>query len=152
MGGYSYKFTFEDGSEAFAHYGVKGMKWRDHIKSQAYQMGDAVNNYLVNPLMSLLNPGQQEEQKEEQKEEEKKPEEKKPEEKKPDTKKKFKKLSDKQREKIATAVVRGDYGNGKDRVRALKKAGYNPKTIQRRVNEMVWGLPKDSLKKTSRTQ
>jgi hypothetical protein len=27
-----YKFTFEDGSEAYlAHYGVKGMKWKDHV-------------------------------------------------------------------------------------------------------------------------
>lgn len=29
-----YKFTFEDGSEAFAHYGVKGMKWGKHLKLQ----------------------------------------------------------------------------------------------------------------------
>ena len=26
------KFTFEDGSEALAHYGVKGMKWGKHLK------------------------------------------------------------------------------------------------------------------------
>ena len=29
-----YKFTFEDGSEAIMHYGVKGMKWR-HRKQQS---------------------------------------------------------------------------------------------------------------------
>ncbi len=27
MDGYSYKFTFEDGSEALMHHGTKGMKW-----------------------------------------------------------------------------------------------------------------------------
>ena len=27
-----FKFTFEDGSEALAHYGVKGMKWGKHLK------------------------------------------------------------------------------------------------------------------------
>lgn len=31
MDRYTYKFTFEDGSEAFAHYGVKGMKWNKHL-------------------------------------------------------------------------------------------------------------------------
>lgn len=33
MSGYSFKFTFEDGSEALMHYGVKGMKWGQHIKA-----------------------------------------------------------------------------------------------------------------------
>ena len=33
MSGYSFKFTFEDGSEAIAHYGVKGMKWKQHVKA-----------------------------------------------------------------------------------------------------------------------
>ena len=33
MSEYIYKFTFEDGSEAFAHYGVKGMKWNKHLKA-----------------------------------------------------------------------------------------------------------------------
>ncbi len=33
MTDYYYKFTFEDGSEAFAHYGVKGMKWGKHLKA-----------------------------------------------------------------------------------------------------------------------
>ena len=31
-----YKFTFEDGSESFLHYGVKGMKWRQHLKRSLY--------------------------------------------------------------------------------------------------------------------
>lgn len=31
-----YKFTFEDGSESFMHYGVKGMKWRQHLKRSLY--------------------------------------------------------------------------------------------------------------------
>ena len=139
-----YKFTFEDGSEAFAHYGVKGMKWHQHVKNSTEQLGSAVDNFLINPLMSLLNPQQEEQQEEKQ-------EEKKPEDKKDKAKTKFKKLTDKQREKIATAVVRGDYGNGAERVKKLRKSGYNAKDIQRRVNEMVWELPKGSLSKKKRS-
>lgn len=34
-----YKFTFEDGTEALAHYGVKGMKWGKHLKGQLNMAG-----------------------------------------------------------------------------------------------------------------
>lgn len=35
----AYKFTFEDGSEAIMHYGVKGMKWRKHkVQEEGYQI------------------------------------------------------------------------------------------------------------------
>ncbi len=31
-----YKFTFEDGSEALVHYGVKGMQWHKHLEGSIY--------------------------------------------------------------------------------------------------------------------
>lgn len=35
---YNYKVTFEDGSEAYLeHYGVKGMKWKDHVAKEEDQ-------------------------------------------------------------------------------------------------------------------
>lgn len=44
------KFTFEDGSEAIAHYGVKGMKWKKHLKATdpeyLAQLGLDVQNLL----------------------------------------------------------------------------------------------------------
>lgn len=42
-----FKFTFEDGSEAIAHYGVKGMKWRQH---KAQQEEDYKNESEVNAM------------------------------------------------------------------------------------------------------
>lgn len=49
-----YKFTFEDGSEAFAHYGVKGMKWDKHVKAQdpnyLASLGLAVPGVEFNPM------------------------------------------------------------------------------------------------------
>ena len=58
-----YKFTFEDGSEAFAHYGVKGMKWDKHVMAQdpAYleSLGMAVpGGAEFNPMNALQNIGQ----------------------------------------------------------------------------------------------
>lgn len=38
---------------------------------------------------------------------------------------------------IAKEVVAGKWGNGTDRIARLKKAGYNPNTIQSIVNELV---------------
>ena len=39
--------------------------------------------------------------------------------------------------KAAYACIRGDYGNGADRVAALRKAGYDPDVIQKLVNKMM---------------
>lgn len=39
----------------------------------------------------------------------------------------------------AYACIRGDYGNGADRVAALRKAGYDPDVIQKLVNKMMLG-------------
>lgn len=46
-----YKFTFEDGSEAFAHYGVKGMKWRKHKAQDSDE--DQQGAEGLNPLGAL---------------------------------------------------------------------------------------------------
>lgn len=40
-------------------------------------------------------------------------------------------------DKVAHEVLDGKYGNGNDRVKALTAAGYDYKTIQNRVNELV---------------
>lgn len=40
-------------------------------------------------------------------------------------------------DKVAHEVLDGKYGNGNDRVKALTEAGYDYKTIQNRVNELV---------------
>lgn len=40
-------------------------------------------------------------------------------------------------EKVAKEVLDGKYGNGNDRVKALTEAGYDYKTVQNRVNELV---------------
>ena len=41
---------------------------------------------------------------------------------------------------IAEAVYRGDYGNGQDRINALRAAGYNPDEVQRAVDRIYYGL------------
>lgn len=41
--------------------------------------------------------------------------------------------------KAAYACIRGDYGNGADRVAALKKAGYDPDVVQSMVNSILAG-------------
>ena len=38
---------------------------------------------------------------------------------------------------IAKDVIRGIWGNGSDRIRRLRNAGYNPETIQKIVNTMI---------------
>lgn len=40
---------------------------------------------------------------------------------------------------IAREVIRGVWGNGSDRIRRLRNAGYNPEEIQRLVNKMILG-------------
>lgn len=41
---------------------------------------------------------------------------------------------------IAEAVYRGDYGNGQDRINALRAAGYDPDEVQREVDRIYYGL------------
>lgn len=41
---------------------------------------------------------------------------------------------------IAEAVYRGDYGNGQDRINALRAAGYDPDEVQRAVDQIYYGL------------
>lgn len=38
---------------------------------------------------------------------------------------------------IAREVIDGQWGNGDSRIKALEKSGYNPATVQKRVNEML---------------
>ena len=40
-------------------------------------------------------------------------------------------------DEIAKEVIAGKWGNGDARVSALKKAGYNPDTVQKKVNELL---------------
>lgn len=40
-------------------------------------------------------------------------------------------------DEIALEVIRGDWGNGDDRFKRLTAAGYDPKTVQTRVNQML---------------
>lgn len=40
---------------------------------------------------------------------------------------------------IVNAVIRGDYGNGQARVKALTKAGYNASDVQKAVNKKLLG-------------
>lgn len=41
---------------------------------------------------------------------------------------------------IAEAVYRGDYGNGQDRINALRAAGYDPDAVQRAVDRVYYGF------------
>ena len=41
---------------------------------------------------------------------------------------------------IAEAVYRGDYGNGQDRINALRADGYDPDAVQRAVDQIYYGL------------
>lgn len=38
---------------------------------------------------------------------------------------------------VAQAVIRGEYGNGQDRINRLKSAGYDPTGVQALVNQMM---------------
>lgn len=41
---------------------------------------------------------------------------------------------------IVEAVYRGEYGNGQDRINALRAAGYDPDVVQRAVDQIYYGL------------
>ena len=43
-----------------------------------------------------------------------------------------------QLEELARQVIVGNWGNGRIRVDGLENAGYNFRTIQKRVNEIIW--------------
>lgn len=53
-------------------------------------------------------------------------------------------MADRKTTLVAVDVIYGDYGNGDERIRKLKKKGYNPKVIQDEVNRLL----KDSRKKS----
>lgn len=52
---------------------------------------------------------------------------------------------------IAKEVIAGKWGNGSDRVNRLRRAGYNPSTVQTTVNRLAGGYsePKPALKSPS---
>lgn len=54
-----------------------------------------------------------------------------------DKKKDKSKHSDKEKDKVIDDVIDGKYGNGEDRVKALKKAGYDYEEIQNGVNKKL---------------
>ena len=45
--------------------------------------------------------------------------------------------TDKTNEDIAREVIRGSWGNGKDRKSRLEAAGYNYRDVQNRVNQLL---------------
>lgn len=53
---------------------------------------------------------------------------------------------------VAMAVIRGDYGNGDARKKALAAAGYDPAEVQKAVNQLIaGGAPKDNGASESNT-
>ena len=46
---------------------------------------------------------------------------------------------------VAVDVINGDYGNGQNRVNALRRAGYNPDVIQNEVNRLMADSKKKSI-------
>ena len=40
-------------------------------------------------------------------------------------------------DELAQEVIRGDWGNGAERTKKLKAAGYDAKAVQNRVNELL---------------
>lgn len=49
-----YKVTFEDGSSAYlTHYGVKGMKWRKHLKKGIIEDGKETFDKVVGALTTV---------------------------------------------------------------------------------------------------
>lgn len=48
---------------------------------------------------------------------------------------------------LVNQVIRGNYGNGQDRVKALTEAGYDYKTVQGYVNDVLNGKEIDMSKK-----
>ncbi|MFJ6414995.1 N-acetylmuramoyl-L-alanine amidase [Terribacillus saccharophilus] len=60
----------------------------------------------------------------------------------PDTKTASATTSKKSNDQIAKEVIAGEWGNGTDRESRLRKAGYNPDTIQSTVNSILTGKSK----------
>ena len=46
---------------------------------------------------------------------------------------------------VAVDVINGDYGNGQNRINALRRAGYNPDVIQNEVNRLMVDSKKKSI-------
>lgn len=51
---------------------------------------------------------------------------------------------------VAVDVINGDYGNGQNRVNALRRAGYNPNVIQNEVNRLMADSKKKSIETLAR--
>ncbi len=49
---------------------------------------------------------------------------------------------------IASEVINGRWGNGEDRTRRLREAGYNPNTIQTEVNRQLGAVSRHSSRKS----
>ncbi len=47
--------------------------------------------------------------------------------------------------KAAYACIRGEYGNGQDRVLALRRAGFDPNVVQGLVNSLMAGYDKVAI-------
>lgn len=129
------------------HHGIKGQEWG--VRRFQYKDGSVTpagaRRYYVNPSLlgkgsgatvqnagpnskvsggsSSESPKEPEETKEEPKVEETKQEEKK----------------DYDVDAVAAAVIRGDWGNGQERIDKLKEAGYDYDEVQSKVNEMMSG-------------
>lgn len=140
-----FKFTFDDGSEALMHHGVKGMKWGQHLFGDDIDMagslkkaaGDAHNDILggLSKARGILSGegggGGYAENEDESAKEEEKPEE---------TQVEVKPaLTDEQVENLAYDVIRGDWGNGEERYEALQDAGYSYEKVQTKVNDIIYG-------------
>ena len=144
---HTYKVTFEDGSEYLAHYGVKGMRWGQHLFGNDIVgglqrvAGDAASAIGggIDKARSILfgeqNGGggiDDEEKKNESTEEvEEEVEEVVTEERKT--------LSDEEVTELAYDVIRGDWGNGEERYENLSDAGYSYAQVQTKVNDIIYG-------------
>lgn len=62
-----------------------------------------------------------------------------------------KKPAKKSNDTIANEVINGKWGNGADREKRLKAAGYNPTTIQNLVNQKLGAKTTSTSKKTKKT-
>lgn len=147
-----FKFTFEDGSEALAHYGVKGMKWGEHlfgsydiagelnkarteISATAHKGLDHAKAILDGTSGSGANGGGGGTSETENSSE-----------KDTDTSNSGSEavddrqpLTDEQVEALAYDVIRGDWGNGEERYEALQDAGYSYAKVQTKVNDIIYG-------------
>ena len=153
MGRHVFKLTLDDGSEALMHYGVKGMKWGEHLfgdydvvgelNKAKNSIGDTTGKGLDH-ARSILNgkySGQgdassegggitkssSELEKQDDGGEENQ------------NAAKNEVLTDEQVEALAYAVIEGDWGNGEERYEALQDAGYSYEKVQTKVNDIVYG-------------